>query len=129
MNWLEIVQDLVLMVIQILIIPLIAFGLNALKEYLENKIKLEKGQDIIARAYDAVSTSVGYVAQTFVDDVKGTPEWDTDKMQAAAFKALVTAKTLLGKDALAILADIVGNVDDWLKTAIEDEVSVRKLRE
>lgn len=129
MNWLEILQDIILMVLQILVIPLLAYGLNALKEYLKGKIKIERGQDILARAYDAVSTSVGYVAQTFVDDVKGTPEWDTAKMQEAASKALMTAKTLLGRDALAILADIVGNIDDWLKTAIEDEVSVRKLRE
>lgn len=129
MDWLKIAQEIVLMILQILIIPLLAFGLNALREYLQGKIKIEKGQDIIARAYDAVSTSVGYVMQTLVDDIKGTDQWDTQKMQEAAFSALVTAKTLLGKDALKILGDIVGEVDDWLKVAIEDEVSVRKLRE
>ena len=126
MNWLKVVQDLILMVLQILIFPLVAYGLNVLKDYLQSKIKIEKGRDILERAYDAVSTSVGFVAQTFVDDVKGTEEWDSEKMKEAAELALITAKNLLGKDALNILKDIVGNIDEWLLVAIEDEVILRK---
>lgn len=126
MNWLKVAQDLILMVLQILIFPLVAYGLNVLKDYLQSKIKIEKGRDILERAYDAVSVSVGFVAQTFVDDVKGTDEWNSEKMKEAAELALTTAKNLLGKDALKILKDIVDNIDEWLMVAIEDEVILRK---
>lgn len=126
MNWLKVAQDLILMVLQILIFPLVAYGLNVLKDYLQSKIKIEKGRDILERAYDAVSVSVGFVAQTFVDDVKGTDEWNSEKMKEAAELALTTAKNLLGKDALKILNDIVDNIDEWLMVAIEDEVILRK---
>ena len=126
MNWLKVAQDIILMVLQILIFPLVAYGLNVLKDYLQSKIKIEKGRDILERAYDAVSVSVGFVAQTFVDDVKGTDEWNSEKMKEAAELALTTAKNLLGKDALKILKDIVDNIDEWLMVAIEDEVILRK---
>lgn len=126
MNWLKVAQDLILMALQILIFPLAAYGLNVLKDYLQSKIKIEKGRDILERAYDAVSVSVGFVAQTFVDDVKGTDEWNSEKMKEAAELALTTAKNLLGKDALKILKDIVDNIDEWLMVAIEDEVILRK---
>lgn len=126
MNWLKVAQDLILMVLQILIFPLVAYGLNVLKDYLQSKIKIEKSRDILERAYDAVSVSVGFVAQTFVDDVKGTDEWNSEKMKEAAELALTTAKNLLGKDALKILKDIVDNIDEWLMVAIEDEVILRK---
>lgn len=126
MDWLKIAQEIFLMVLTILVFPLIKDALSMLREYWKSKIKIDKGQDILSRAYDAVSTSVGYVMQTFVDNVKGTDQWNIQKMQEAAFTALMTAKTLLGKDALKILGEVVGNIDDWLKTAIEDEVNIRK---
>lgn len=122
------VVDVLLPAVLALLGALLAFGAAYLKQRTE-AIKDERLRDVargaIDRAQLEVYTAVEYVAQTYVSDLKAAREdgklTEQEKAEALA-KAKAAFKMRLGEAGLRQLAEIVGDLEEWLRTQIEAAV-------
>jgi len=128
-------EDILMSVIDVLLPAVLGlvgaalyFGTVYLKQRAE-AIKDEQlrqiAQDAIDRAKDEVYEAVVYVAQTYVDDLKAghadgklTPE---EKAEALA-RAKAAFKARMGEAGLRQLAELVGDLEEWIRTQIESAV-------
>jgi hypothetical protein len=103
-------------------VKLLAAKTQHIKESIENDL----AKKYITEASKAVSTAVGYVTQTYVDNIKGMEKFDKGK-QAIAFKlALERTKSLLTAEAIDFIAMAYHDIDKYLESRIEAEVKARK---
>lgn len=113
-------------VVTCIILPLISFLGVKLTEWLNTKIKNEKGQALIKKATDIVLNAVRCVFQSYVEALKKSGGFD-QKAQIYAFNlAKDTALKQLGDDAKNYIAQNYGDLEEWLKTEIE--ASINKLK-
>ncbi|MDR2046518.1 MAG: hypothetical protein LBP79_01205, partial [Clostridiales bacterium] len=63
---------------------------------------------------------------TYVDTLKAQGVFDADAQKAALEQALSAAQSSISADAKTIFAANVGNLDDWLTTAVEAAVKASK---
>lgn len=113
-------------VVTCIILPLISFLGVKLTEWLNTKIKNEKGQALIKKATDIVLNAVRCVFQSYVEALKKSGGFD-QKAQIYAFNlAKDIALKQLGDDAKNYIAQNYGDLEEWLKTEIE--ASINKLK-
>ena len=113
-------------VVTCLILPLISFLGVKLTEWLNTKIKNEKGQALIKKATDIVLNAVRCVFQSYVEALKKSGGFD-QKAQIYAFNlAKDIALKQLGDDAKNYIAQNYGDLEEWLKTEIEASINILK---
>lgn len=122
MDWVEII-DLVLTRV---LYPLLALLITMLANYIRTKIKDVRIERVALQVIEAAGMAVATVAQTFVDDLKKSGEWNADTAKQAADMALEIAKGILGEQSMKLLSTITSEVDDYLKAAIEEAVRIDK---
>lgn len=114
MDWTQIV----IVVINVVIAPIIAWGIATLRKYLIEKSENEYVDNFINKVADIIQDTVGAANQTIVDDIKGTDEW-TDEAKNRIFKdVLDVVKTKLGTEGLDLLDEIRGDADEYLENKI-----------
>ena len=95
-------------------------------QWLNTKIKNDKGKALMERATQIVLDAVRCVFQTYVEALKKSGGFD-QKAQIYAFNlAKDTALKQLGDDAKNYISENYGDLQDWLKTEIE--ASINKLK-
>lgn len=82
---------------------------------------------LLYEATEAVSTAVTYTAQTYVDSLKVQGKFDAEAQKTALDTALDKAKLLLTQEAQELLAQLYGDVDEWLTVKIEQAVKEQKI--
>lgn len=113
-------------VVTCIILPLISFLGVKLTEWLNTKIKNEKGQALIKKATDIVLNAVRCVFQSYVEALKKSGGFD-QKAQIYAFNlAKDIALKQLGADAKNYIAQNYGDLEEWLKTEIEASINLLK---
>lgn len=113
-------------VVTCIILPLISFLGVKLTEWLNTKIKNEKGQALIKKATDIVLNALRCVFQSYVEALKKSGDFD-QKAQIYAFNlAKDIALKQLGDDAKDYIAQNYGDLEEWLKTEIEASINLLK---
>ena len=113
-------------VVTCIILPLISFLGVKLTEWLNTKIKNEKGQALIKKATGIVLNAVRCVFQSYVEALKKSGGFD-QKAQIYAFNlAKDIALKQLGDDAKNYIAQNYGDLEEWLKTEIEASINLLK---
>ncbi len=113
-------------VVTCIILPLISFLGVKLTEWLNTKIKNEKGQALIKKATDIVLNAVRCVFQSYVEALKKSGGFD-QKAQIYAFNlAKDIALKQLGDDAKNYIVHNYGDLEEWLKTEIEASINLLK---
>lgn len=113
-------------IVTCIILPLISFLGVKLTEWLNTKIKNEKGQALIKKATDIVLNAVRCVFQSYVEALKKSGGFD-QKAQIYAFNlAKDIALKQLGDDAKNYIAQNYGDLEEWLKTEIEASINLLK---
>lgn len=115
-------QQIIVLVINALILPLVAYGLTLLRNWITNQIDNDRLERMLIQTTDAVEKAVAETAQTFVDGIKGTDEWTEDAMQQALKQSLLVAKRNLGTEGMKLLEAYTGEANDYLTSAIEQAV-------
>lgn len=121
MNWEAIITAL----IAVFVLPLIKYGLDELKKYLEAQVAKINDVRVTSVVYDAIETVykvVLYVMQTYVDTLKSKGEFDALSQKEAFDMAKKRATELINDEAKEIIVDQYGSFDKWLEIQIEQNV-------
>lgn len=121
MNWEAIITAL----IAVFVLPLIKYGLDELKKYLEAQVAKINDARVTSVVYDAIETVykiVLYVMQTYVDTLKSKGEFDALSQKEAFDMAKKRATELINDEAKEIIVDQYGSFDKWLEIQIEQNV-------
>ena len=83
------IQEIVALLIQAALIPLMAWGVSALTDWLKTKAHNERLNKYFDIANDAVITAVTEIMQTFVGELKKNGEWSPERAQEEIGRAHV----------------------------------------
>ncbi len=122
----EILLNVLSVVVTAIVIPLISYLGLKLTQWLNTKIKNEKGQALIQKATEVVLNAVKCVFQTYVDSLKKEGKFDKEAQLTAFNLAKDTALKQLGDDAKSYIAQNYGDLEEWLKTQIEASINLLK---
>jgi len=125
MNW----ESIIVAIIAAAIIPLVKWGLDILKDYVEAKVATLEDQkiaNVIYDAYNTVQKVVLFVMQTYVDTLKTKGEFDAMAQEEAFKMAKKRATELINDTAKEVINEKYGNFATWLDTQIEHSVRVSK---
>jgi hypothetical protein len=125
-------KDIIILVINAIIVPLIMWGLAELSLYLRSKTaaingtaERELADNILFNAEKFVRTAVAEVQQTFVDNIKATEGWDAAAQKKAFNLAYERSIQLIGQGGYLALSDSLDDVEAWITAQIE--ASVKRL--
>lgn len=118
--------EIITLILQGIIVPLIIWGIYEARNYLEAKIANATAQRILAQATDAAQKAVRETMQTYVDAIKNTPNWNAETQAIAFGKAKDTALSILGEEGCKLLQSVVGDANTYLNAAIETAVAKTK---
>lgn len=116
------INELITIIVQSLLVPLLIWGILEARNYLVKKIKNEQARAILAQATDAAQKAVAETAQVYVDAIKGTKNWNAEAQREAAYRALHRAEQILGQEGVNLLYQTTGSVRTYLEAAIEQAV-------
>ena len=116
------VNDIIALLLQSVLVPLLIYGIALLRNYVMARIQNTQALQAIDMASDAAAKAVAQTAQCFVDEIKGTKDWDAAAMQQAFASSVLTAKEILGTEGLLLLQKVTGDVNTYLSAAIEEAV-------
>lgn len=118
--------EILTLILQGVIVPLIIWGIYELRNYLSAKIANATAQRILNQAAEAAQMAVRQTMQTYVDNIKDTAEWDAEAQRLAFAKAKNTAVEILGDEGCKLLQSVVGDANAYLEAAIETAVAKAK---
>lgn len=118
--------EIIALILQGVIVPLIVWGIYEARNYLEAKIANTTAQRILAQATDAAEKAVRQTMQTYVDAIKDTPSWSSEAQATAFGIAKETALSILGEEGRKLLQSVVGDANAYLNAAIEAAVAKTK---
>lgn len=122
----QILVNILAAIVTCIVLPLISFIGIKFTQWLNTKIKNDKGKALMERATQIVLDAVRCVFQTYVEALKKSGGFD-QKAQIYAFNlAKDTALKQLGDDAKEYISENYGDLQEWLKTEIE--ASINKLK-
>lgn len=122
----QILLNILAAIVTCIVLPLISFIGIKFTQWLNTKIKNDKGKALMERATQIVLDAVRCVFQTYVEALKKSGSFD-QKAQIYAFNlAKDTALKQLGDDAKDYISENYGDLQEWLKTEIE--ASINKLK-
>lgn len=114
--------EIISMILQGVIVPLIIWGITVLQKYLKDKIKIDEINSILDQATDAAVKAVGLVAQTFVDDLKAQGEFTPEKAKQAFEAAKMIARNILSIEGYNLLQRVTSDAEAYIEAAIEKAV-------
>jgi hypothetical protein len=119
MNWSDILNSAVPVLLTAVVIPLLIAAGKAISNYFKSKTDNERLQYYFDKANDAVVTAVAETMQTFVSAMKNSGTWNAEAALKALEMAKLKAQELMGVAALQALPEIVGDVEKWLTAKVE----------
>lgn len=111
--------DIIALIIETAIIPILAWGVAKLTSHLDKKIENETTEKYVKFAVDAVYTAVEQTMQTYVSALKKSGEWNEETAQIAFNNAKVLALVTMGTTAQKVIIEMAGDLDTWLDAKIE----------
>ena len=111
--------DIIALVIETALIPILAWGVAKLTSHLDKKIENETAEKYVKFAVDAVYTAVEQTMQTYVSALKKSGEWNEETAQNAFNHAKSLALVTMGATAQKVIAEMAGDLDTWLDARIE----------
>ena len=122
----QILLNILAAIVTCIVLPLISFIGIKFTQWLNTKIKNDKGKALMEKATQIVLDAVRCVFQTYVEALKKSGGFD-QKAQIYAFNlAKDTSLKQLGDDAKEYISQNYGDLQEWLKTEIE--ASINKLK-
>lgn len=126
-------NQILILVFEVVILPLLGvltkFAVNWLSakaEQLKAKTKSDLIDSYIDRLNDIISTTVIAIQQTYVDELKKNGKFDLEAQKIAFQKAFDAVKGSLTEEAISLLTDAIGDLDDYITNGIEYSVNVNK---
>ena len=93
---------------------------------IEAKIKDEKTKRLIEIAEGVVSQVVISVTQTYVESLKAEGTFDKNAQMAAFEESKDKIYLMLTDETMKAVQDNYGNIEEWIKTKIEETVNKSK---
>ncbi len=122
----QILLNVLATVVTCIVLPLISFLGIKLTQWLNTKIKNDKGKALMEQAVDIVINAVRSVFQTYVESLKNSGNFNKES-QTIAFNL---AKNLILKqltdDAKNYISQNYGDLEEWIRNEIE--ASIYKLK-
>ena len=122
----QILLNVLATVVTCIFLPLISFLGIKLTQWLNTKIKNDKGKALMEQAVDIVINAVRSVFQTYVESLKNSGNFNKES-QTIAFNL---AKSLILKqltdDAKNYISQNYGDLEEWIRNEIE--ASIYKLK-
>lgn len=118
--------EIITLVLQGVIVPLVIWGIYVVRNYLSVQIENVTAKRILMQAADAAQKAVSQTMQTYVDNVKNTPDWNIEAQRLAFAKAKNVALEILGEEGCKLLQNVVGDTNAYLEAAIEAAVAETK---
>ena len=81
----------------------------------------------ISQIGDAVTTTVAYISQTFVDDLKKSHKLTREDQEEAMSRAITLAKSLLTSEAARFIDEVYGDMSKFLAAKIEAEIKLQRI--
>ena len=113
------ITEIISIVVNSLVLPLLAWGVSELTKFLSIKIKNETAEKYVNFAVDAVYTAVEQTMQTYVSTLKQSGEWNEETAQMAFDNAKALALVTMGTTAQEIITEMAGDLDAWVDAKIE----------
>ena len=110
------------LVIQSLIVPLILYAITVIRNYLMARTASAAVDRVLYQAAEAATLAVQKTSQTYVDNMRRSGQWTQETQQAAFNQAMQVVKSLLTVEGTELLAQVVGDVNAYLTALIEAAV-------
>jgi len=120
------INEIIALILQAVLVPLLIYAANLARNYLMAQTKSLQVQRALDQATDAVIKAVDMTSQTFVDEIKGTTEWNKEAMKQAFDLSFATAVSILGKEGTELLELVTGDAKSYIEAAIESAVAEGK---
>lgn len=121
-------------IIEVLIIPILAYVAKYLVDYIKAKKEATKNSDrtefeknILDKVYDTVISCIECTNQTYADALRKAGTFDSEAQKTALTKTTTAVLTLLTDETKEALGDIVGDVGIYLNTLIESTIKEKKI--
>lgn len=130
MEWAVIVEE----IFRIVLIPLLGIiakyfiqFINIKAEELKQKKDDALYQKYISMLNDTIVNAVTTTNQTYVDSLKAQGKFDAEAQAVAFEKTYQSVVAVLGEEAQRYLSEAIGDLNEYIRTSIERQVSVNKL--
>lgn len=115
MNW----QTILIEIAAAVLAALGSWVLIKVKSLLTAKIKNQKAQTLLSNALDGIAAVVKATYQTFVEAIKGSPEWNAETQKQALQQATNAAQAQMSQEVKTYIQTNFGDVEKWIKAQIE----------
>lgn len=125
----EIMNLIETLVLAPLVIAISSFLIALIRQQtarIEAKIKDEKTKRLIEIAEDVVSQAVTSVTQTYVEGLKAEGAFDKNAQALAFEESKDKIYLMLTDETVRAVQDNYGNIEEWIKTKIEETVNKNK---
>ena len=126
-------QELLRTIFQVVIIPLLTVltgyavkWINAKANEIKATTKNEYAQKYITMLNDTITAAVIAVNQTYVDALKEKDAFDKQAQEEAFKRVYETVILSLTEEANLYLAEIIGDLNAYISTKIEEAVKINK---
>lgn len=129
MEWAVIINE----IFTVVLIPLLGIltkyfiqFINLKAEELKRKTDDATYQKYITMLNDTIVNAVTTTNQTYVEELKAQGKFDAEAQKEAFNRTYQSVLTVLGDEAQKYLSNIIGDVSEYIRTAIESQVNVNK---
>lgn len=125
----EIMNLIETLVLAPLIVAISSFLIALIRQQtvrIEEKIKDEKVKRLIEIAEGVISQAVTSVTQTYVDGLKAEGEFGKEAQKVAFEQAKDKIYLMLTDETMKTVQENYGDVEEWIRTKIEETVSKNK---
>lgn len=122
----EIILNVISVLVTVVVIPLITIFGTKLIKWIDCKVKNTTTATCLTNAAFIVENAVKMVAQTYVDSLKQSGNFDKEAQANALAKAKEAALTQMSAEIKNHLTKCFGDVDTWLTNQIESTIHTIK---
>lgn len=126
-------KEVLSIIFNIVIVPLLAALTGVAVKWINakaNEIKSKTENTTLKKYIDmldkTISTTVVAVNQTYVDALKDKDAFTKEAQEEAFNQVFKTVRESLTEEALKYLNEAIGDVDEYIKNKIEEEVKLNK---
>lgn len=119
--------EMIVTIVQALVVPLFLYAIRVGAVYLKERAKGESLQNLILLAQEASECAVAETAQTFVDSLKQSGEFNADSAKQAQKLAVGRAREIMGAKSYELLNQAVGDAGAYLTALNEAYVRADKI--
>lgn len=126
----DVMNELLIAVITVCIPIITTYATKWIKEIANNaaaKTDNVKVQGYLQEITDAVATAVSCTSQTYTDSLKESGNFTADAQREAFQKSYDSAVKIISPAAAAFIAEIYGDVGEYIAQKIEAEVRKQKI--